>query len=87
VLLAVALEVDLGTLWKEALTALLATTAEAVTASFSAHAGAESVLTFAGALRWLKGAFHDRKTLVMVLCPRLAGVAIASSCLVDGRAT
>lgn len=61
VLLDVTFEVDLGTLWKEALTALLTTTAEAVTASFGAHAGAESVLTFAGALRWLKGAFHDER--------------------------
>lgn len=60
-LLNVTLEVDLGTLWKEALTALLATTAKAVTASFGAHAGAESVLTFTGALGWLKGAFHDER--------------------------
>ena len=61
VLLDVALEVDLCTLWKEALTALLATATECVTTSFGAHAGAESVLTFAGALGWLKGAFHDER--------------------------
>lgn len=50
VLLDVALEVDLGTLWKKALTTFLATATEAVTTSFGAHARAESVLAFAGAL-------------------------------------
>lgn len=61
VLLDVTLEVDLGTLWKKALASFLTATAEAVTTSFSAHAGAEAVLAFAGALGWLIGAFHDEK--------------------------
>ena len=63
VLLDVALEVDLGTFWKKALTALLTTTAEAVTACFGAHTGAKAVLTFAGALGRLEGAFHDERRL------------------------
>lgn len=61
VLLDVTLEVDLGTFWKEALTALLTTTTKRVTACFSAHAGAESVLTFAGALGRLKSTFHGER--------------------------
>lgn len=61
VLLDVALEVDLGTLWKKAFTAFLAATTEAVTTSFGAHACAETVLAFAGALGWLIGAFHGER--------------------------
>ena len=57
-LLDVALEVNLCTLWKEAFAALLTATAEAVAASFSAHTCAEPVLLFTGAFGRLEGAFH-----------------------------
>ena len=58
-LLGVAFEVDLSTLGEKAFASLLAAAFEAVTTSFGAHTCAESVLTFAGALGWLVGAFHD----------------------------
>jgi galactitol-specific phosphotransferase system IIC component len=54
----VTLEVDLYTLWHEALTAFLATATDEVTACFSLHAGAKSVLLLAGSLGWLVSAFH-----------------------------
>lgn len=60
-LLGVALEVDLGTLGEKALTALLAAAAECVASGLGAHARAEAVLAFAGALGWLIGAFHGLK--------------------------
>lgn len=58
VLLNVAFEVDLSTFWQEALATFLTATTQNVTAGLGAHARAESVLTLAGALGWLVGAFH-----------------------------
>ena len=52
----VALEVQLCTLGNQALAAFLATALDAITASFRCHAGAESVLLFAGAFGWLVSA-------------------------------
>jgi hypothetical protein len=58
VLLDVALEVNLGTFWKEAFAALGAAFAKDIATCFSAHTGTETVLTFADTLGRLVSAFH-----------------------------
>ena len=58
VLLDVALEVNLGTLWKEAFAALSAAFAKDIAACFGANTGTETVLTFADTLGRLVSAFH-----------------------------
>ena len=66
VLCCVALEVNLCTLRKKALASLLTATTKDVTASFSSHACAETVLALAGTLRRLVSAFaHDKNPLVI----------------------
>lgn len=57
----VALEVDLGSFWKEALATLAATVLEDTTSGFGGHAGTESVLLLASALGRLVSHFHGRK--------------------------
>lgn len=52
------LEVNLRTFGKETLAALATTSGDNVATSFGRHPGAESVLTFASSLGWLKGALH-----------------------------
>ena len=58
-LLDVALEMNLSTFRKQALAAFLTTATKTIATSLGAHACAESVLAFAGALGWLIGAFHS----------------------------
>ena len=60
-LLDVALEVDFCAFGQEAFAAFLTTTAETVATGFGAHACAEAVLAFAGALGRLEGAFHGER--------------------------
>jgi hypothetical protein len=62
VLFDVALEVDFSTLRKKALASFGAAFAKDVATGFGAHAGTESVLTFADTLGRLVSAFHSRKT-------------------------
>ena len=57
----VALEVNLCTLRKKALTTLAATTGYNVATSFSSHTCTEAVLTFADALGRLVGSLHAKK--------------------------
>ena len=57
----VALEVDLGSFWKEALATLAATAFEDPPTRFGGHAGTESVLLLASALGRLVSHFHGRK--------------------------
>lgn len=61
VLFDVTLKVDFSTLRKKALAALGATLAENIAACFSAHAGTETVLTFADTLGRLVSAFHGER--------------------------
>lgn len=56
-----ALEVNLGTLWNEALAALLATVLDDAATSFVRHACTETVLLLASALGRLISHFHGRK--------------------------
>jgi hypothetical protein len=49
--------------WQQALAAPLTPPCQSGASTFAFHAGAESVLTFARAFRWLIGAFHIRKKL------------------------
>jgi len=61
VLFDVTLKVDLGTFRKKALAALSTALAEDIAASFSAHAGTETVLAFADTLGRLVCAFHGER--------------------------
>ena len=56
-----ALEVELGSFWKEALATLAAAVLENSTTCLGSHAGTESVLLLAGALGRLVSHFHGRK--------------------------
>ena len=67
-----ALEVDLGTFWKEALTTFTAAVLDDPATSFSRHAGTEPVLLLASALGRLVSHFHGRKksrVLKKLSCP------------------
>jgi len=57
----VALEVDLGSFWQEALATLAAAVLEDAASGFGGHAGTESVLLLASALGRLVSHFHGRK--------------------------
>lgn len=67
-----ALEVDLGSFWKEALATLTATAFDDAAASLSGHAGTETVLLLAGALGRLVSHFHGR--IKKVKCLRNRGL-------------
>ncbi len=58
--LGVAGEMLLNAFGEETFAAALTAPRQGRTSTFSAHAGAKSVLAFAGAFRSLKGAFHSR---------------------------
>ena len=58
VLNGVALEVNLGTFWEEALATLAATLVQNIATSLGGHTGTEAVLLLASALGWLKGTLH-----------------------------
>lgn len=58
--LGVAGEMLLNAFGEETFAAALTAPRQGRTSTFSAHAGAKSVLALAGAFRSLKGAFHSR---------------------------
>lgn len=63
VLLDVTLVVNLRTLRKQALTALLTAAAKCVSSCLRAHAGTETVLTLADSLGWLISTFHGKNVV------------------------
>jgi len=57
-------EVALNAFWQKPLAAALASTREGGPTAFGAHAGAKTVLAFAGSLGWLISSFHKAEKLL-----------------------
>jgi hypothetical protein len=60
--LGMALEMNFHAFRQKSFAAALTAPGERGAPAFGAHASAETVLLFAGPLRWLVGAFHSEKT-------------------------